>query len=535
MENKFKILDCTLRDGGYINSWEFGEKTISSIIDKLNNAEIDIIECGFLTQECVNSEYSLFNKVSEIEKILKRYKTSNHKSMLVAMIAIGEKEIDPTLLEEYNGRSIEGIRLTFHQHEIEKAMNWAKIIMNKGYKVFMQPVGTTSYNDLEILELVEKINHLSPYAFYIVDTLGSMYKNELLHIFYLLDKNLNMDIHIGFHAHNNLQMAFANAQELTRIHTKRNLIIDASIYGMGRGAGNLPTELIAEYINKNIRQTYHVTELLDIYDEYISIIRERYEWGYSIPYHIAASNICHPNYASYLINKQTLKMKDIKQIIMSIPKAERVLFNKKLIEKLYLEYQNNNIDDNDNIIRIHSLLNHRKILILAPGKSLRESYDMIRQFIVKEKPYVISVNFYDSKFDIDACFVSNHKRIESIESRLADNRNVMIIATSNVSLNIKMDICYVNYYSYINSDEMVFDNAGLMLMYLLRRCGASNFVLAGFDGFKTRYDENYYDSELTMQIDTEKLNEKQLRMKKQFREISDFIKIDFLTSSVYEE
>ena len=285
--------------------------------------------------------------------------------MIVAMIAIGEKEIHPDKLPECNGKSITGIRLTFHNHEIDKAINWARIIKDKGYKIFMQPVGTISYTDLELLQLVERMNELTPYAFYIVDTLGSMTKNELLHFFYNIDANLNSNIRIGFHAHNNLQLAFSNAQELSRVQTQREVILDASIYGMGRAAGNLPTELITQYINKNIETRYDVMTILDIYDEYISLIRKEYEWGYNVPYHIAASHKCHPNYASYLMNKQTLTMKDIEKIILSIPKERGVLFDKKLIEELYLQYQNRSIDDHKAILDIKKMVQNRNILILT--------------------------------------------------------------------------------------------------------------------------------------------------------------------------
>ena len=120
------------------------------------------------------------------------------------MIAIGEKELDPSLLSPYDGSGIEGVRLTFHKEEIPQALQWAEIIMEKGYKVFMQPVGTVYYSDMELLQLVEKMNRLNPYAFYIVDTLGSMYRNEVSHRFYLIDENMHPEIRLGFHGHNNL-------------------------------------------------------------------------------------------------------------------------------------------------------------------------------------------------------------------------------------------------------------------------------------------------------------------------------------------
>lgn len=214
---------------------------------------------------------------------------------------------------------------------------------------------------------MEKINELNPYAFYIVDTLGSMYRNEVSHRFYLIDENMRQEIHLGFHGHNNLQLAFSNAQVLGKIQTKRTLILDASVYGMGRGAGNLPTELITQYINKNIASRYDVTMVMDIYDEYIAAIRKEYEWGYTVPYHIAASNVCHPNYAAYLINKQTLTMKDIEKIIQSIPEKFKILFDRKLIEQLYTQFQSRKIDDSKAVYEIAELIQGKKILLLAPG------------------------------------------------------------------------------------------------------------------------------------------------------------------------
>ena len=239
-----QILDCTLRDGGYINDWRFGRKAITAILEKLERANLDIIECGFLTRMVYDEQCSLFPSVQAIEPLLPGEK---RRAMYVAMIAIGEKELHPRELQPWNGRSIDGIRLTFHKQEIPQAIQWAEIIQDKGYKVFMQPVGSGFYSDMELLSLVEQMNRLRPYAFYIVDTLGSMYRNDVSHRFYLIDQNMDPEIHLGFHGHNNLQLAFSNAQVLGKIQTKRTLLIDASVYGMGRGAGNLPTELIAQY------------------------------------------------------------------------------------------------------------------------------------------------------------------------------------------------------------------------------------------------------------------------------------------------
>lgn len=528
--NDIQILDCTLRDGGYINNWNFGEGMICSIMEKLEKASVDIIEVGFLTEKTKDENYTLFSSVNQIEEFM----PPTHNSMYVGMIAIGEKEIHPAKLADWNGKSIDGIRLTFHQNEVDKAIEWANIIKQKGYKVFMQPVGTIFYTDTELLQLIEKVNELEPYAFYIVDTLGSMYKNKLLYMFYLVDSNLKPDIKIGFHAHNNLQLAFSNAQELSRIHTQRALILDSSVYGMGRGAGNLPTELITQYVNDNIEKKYDTTIVLDIYDENISLIREKFEWGYSVPYDIAASYVCHPNYAAFLINKQTLVMKNIEEIVKLIPKDERAIYNKKLIEELYIEFQNRKIDDQKAIEELTGLMKGRKILVLAPGYSLTDEYEKINDYIQRENPFVISVNFLDRRFNEDACFVSNHKRIESIKKEVHEDENTFLIVTSNVEFPKRERTLFVDYYSYINDDEVVVDNAGLMLFSLLMKCNVEKLVLAGFDGFKVG-ENNYYNSNLNNYIDEVNLKEKHERIKEQFDRMRRKMEIKFLTKSAYAE
>ena len=524
-----QILDCTLRDGGYINDWRFGKKTIVSILEKLEKANIDIIECGFLTRMVKDEACSLFNDIAQIEKVLPRQERT---AMYVAMIAIGEKELHPSELAPFDGKSLEGIRLTFHKGEIDQAMEWARIIQEKGYKVFMQPVGTGFYTDMELLQLVEKMNQLQPYAFYIVDTLGSMYRNEVSHRFYLIDENMRPEIHLGFHGHNNLQLAFSNAQVLGKIQTKRTLILDSSVNGMGRGAGNLPTELITQYINKNIASRYDVTMVMDIYDEYISAIRKKFEWGYSVPYHIAASNVCHPNYASYLINKQTLTMKDIEKIIQSIPEKYKILYDQSLIEELYVRYQSRNIDDSAAVQEISGWLSGRKILLLAPGKSLVSHYDSILRFVEEEHPFVISVNFADTRYPIDACFVSNHKRMDTIGREIRRMGGLRTILTSNIAGG--GGCVYVNYACYTNGDDMVSDNAGLMLLSLLKRCGAHTVYLAGFDGFHHRHGGNYYSEELNSQEDEGQVREKRKRIRKQLQELSAEMEITFITPSVYK-
>ncbi|MEH7225935.1 hypothetical protein V7112_19155, partial [Bacillus sp. JJ1566] len=418
MVNNSRILDCTLRDGGYINNWKFGARTIRRVIEKLSQSNIDIIECGFLRDQEFDNNVSIFNKVEKIKELIS---PKNYNITYVAMIDVPYIPIEK--IKDCDGTSIDGIRLTFHENEIEDAMSYAKLLMDKGYKVFIQPVGTTSYSDNKLLNLILRVNELKPYAFYLVDTLGIMYKNDLLRMYHLIDHNLDDSISIGFHSHNNLQLSFSNAQELLMLHTKRHIIIDSSVFGMGRGAGNLCTELITQYINENIEEKYNVLPLLEIVDEDLTKFSTDARWGYSIPYYIAAVNNCHPNYAAYLMNKQTISVKAINTILKQIPLKIRELFNQQFIENLYIKFQMHLIDDTIGLEAIKSIIASRKVLIIAPGKSIEIQKNKINAFIRDYNPFIFSVNFIPDDFSINSVFISNIKRFDSLSDKITDKSN----------------------------------------------------------------------------------------------------------------
>lgn len=525
-----QILDCTLRDGGYINDWNFGQKITKRILKNLAEARIDIVECGFLSDVEYNPDRTIFSDPMQIKALIPK---SNPK--YVAMVALGEKEISCEKIPECSGDSIFGIRLTFHQHEIERAFEYAKNLMQKGYEVFIQPVGTCTYSDIELLRLVELVNELHPYAFYIVDTLGTITGKELMRLFQMIDNNLAYGIRIGFHSHNNLQLAFANSQELMQTFTHREIIIDASVQGMGRGAGNLCTELIAQFMNENLNANYNVTALLESIEKYISSIREHHPWGYAVPYYISAVNKCHPNYATYLVNKQTLNIRDIEKIITKIPVDKRPLYDKTLISSLYKQYQDSYIDDKSAIQELKEIWKNKRILLLAPGVTLVTEHEKIEDYIQKCDPYIISINFKNNHYLEDMIFVSNLKRFEEFDLSDLESWKQTFVITSNINVGRSALALRINYSSYLNADNMVFDDAGLMLLQLLKKCNVKKVALAGFDGFSSKNEENYFQNEAGHSMEPLTPNEKTERIKIQMKQMKEDMDITFITTSQYEK
>jgi len=525
--SKIKLLDCTLRDGGYINNWDFGESVIPKIIGGLSETGIDIIETGFLTNLDHTRDQSLYVSCAELDKAC----SENKNSLIAAMIALGEKELDPVLLPDSSETCLDIVRITFHKtvSEIDRAVSYAKCLMGKGYRVCMQPVGTTTYSDYELLELIKKVNDLNAYAFYLVDTLGTLYGKELIRLLYLIDNNLSAEICLGFHSHNNLQMSFANAQEIVNFKSDREFIVDCSVFGMGRGAGNLCTELIIEYINKQCGSLYNIEPILALTDDYIHPIYLSTPWGYSVHYFLAALWLCHPNYASYLLNKQTITMKDISLILSALPADRRHIYDKDLIQKLYSDYQSCHIGGSDDFAVLKKSLHDRNVLVIAPGRTVKTKIGNIRNFISDNNPIIFSINTVFEEIPSDYVFVSNKKRLTNI----SESSSCRMITTSNLpktdgAIRVDYELLSKN-----GSDEQ--DNSGMMLLRLLKKVGARRVFLAGFDGFSGDPQRNYYSPRMINSVERGAIDAKNASIKLQISELRKEIELVFITPSIYDE
>lgn len=522
---KIEILDCTLRDGGYVNDWRFERSVISEIGQKLCQSQIEIIEGGFLSQK-KKADYnqSIFSAIEDAENCFQ-----NCSERIALMINCGEYNADD--IPEYSNGKVTTIRIAFHKHQRSDAQELCVALKSKGYKVFFQPMVTMGYTDFELLSLIEWANEYVPDAFYIVDSFGTMRKEDVLRMFFLIDNNLNNNIKVGFHSHNNLQLSFSNAQELILLASKRTIMIDSSVFGMGRGAGNLCSELITRYINENVESKYDVLPVLEIMDDYIMPIYNQHPWGYSAPYYIAAINNCHPNYATYLMNLQTLCIKDINAIIRSIPTEKRNLFDQELIHQLYMDYQQKAVDDTDTVNSLTKLCVNHQVLLLAPGRSVSTYKDEIQEFINVNNPLVISINHIPLYFRYDRVFISNLKRFKNIDEAISLIKE-KVLFTSNISQVQTQNI--INYSSYLNDVDSIMDNAGLMLINLMKKIGVSSVTLAGYDGFVYSGTKNYYDDRMVNNVQFEKQKQTNNDIIEYFKKMRKSMDINFLTPSIYD-
>lgn len=526
-----KLLDCTLRDGGYINDWKFGEYTIKDVMTKLIESGVDYIEVGFLRDCDYDPDKALYNNCAEIANILPK---NRGNTVFTAMSLHNRYRLDK--LEPYDGRTIDAIRVTFHDYDIDEGLAYIQKVKDKGYKVFANPINIMGYSDEMILQLLQKINNIHPYAFSIVDTFGSMMREDLQRIYLLIEHNLSKDIVIGLHLHENLALSYSLAQEFINMKANdRNCVIDASMLGMGRFPGNLCMELIMDYMNKRQSGHYDVNPVLDGIDDYIAQLKQIEPWGYNTAYAISAKYNLHRNYAEFLLDKGRLRAKQINQILGSIEDHKKTSYDETYIEKLYQDFQNKAIDDTKTLAVLARQLAGKTCLILAPGSSIVGEKERIETYIAKEKPVVISANFVPEIYRVDYVFCCNAIRYEMILCKkdipdlIVTSNLLEMYADENLGGESPMLVNYAN----LHFDEMGFyDNSVIMLLRLLKKLEVYEAVLAGFDGYRENSRKNYVADYMASQHT--KGDKENKRIKNYMEQMEKQMNIRYLTETLYK-
>ncbi len=327
MSNKIYLLDCTLRDGGYINDWEFSRGIYDAVSTELQSANVDFIELGIMGSHDADHFKTKFRSLEETPIPAKI------GNSLFTVMMTGTEYKKMTIHEHDVENSVDALRYAFFKADVKEALEHMRILIAKGYKVFAQTMATFQYSESGLTELVKEINKIKPYAFYIVDSFGTLYPEDIKRLYHVVDDVMDKNILFGIHAHNNLQMANANAITFITEAKGRDIIVDGSIYGMGRGAGNAQTEVLMHYLNKD-GEIYGEDIVWQLYTDWFADIRKQFDWGYLPEQFLVSKYKTNPAYVWYLSRKGITNFHKIKEILEQIPDEKRYTLFKDEVEKL---------------------------------------------------------------------------------------------------------------------------------------------------------------------------------------------------------
>lgn len=483
------VIDCTLRDGGYYNNWEFSKELVEEYVLKLSKVGLKYIEIGFRSSEnkkfkgpTWHTSENYLNSL-KIPKNLKLGVMINSSEIINNNSNIRDKLKKVFFLKKKSRLSF--VRVASHFEELDASIQICEILKDMGYFVFLNLMQISEYKDSELLNVSKKINGSKLDVLYIADSLGSLKRDKLKNIIEIISGNCKKNL--GIHAHDNLSLALDNSLYAKDLGVKW---LDATVLGMGRGPGNVKTESLVFEIYKS-----DISPILKLIKDFFLQLKDKYQWGTNIYYYLAAKYSIHPTYIQELL-KITSDPQQILKIINTLNEVGGQRYNVNLIKS---EFQKP-IDYKKGKWSPSKIFKNKNVLLIAPGKILKEYKDEIKYFIKKDKPIVLALS---PKVEFEKKLINYYLACNPLkmfgETDLYKKLNApLILPYSLLQKDYKKKFLNLNFLDFgvgISTNKFIFKDNGAHipklynLAYALAICASGkckNIYLAGFDG--SNYD-----------------------------------------------
>jgi 4-hydroxy 2-oxovalerate aldolase len=326
------LLDCTLRDGGYYNSWNFSKDLIQEYIFAIKEAGVDVMELGFrlleqdnLKGDCAYTSDSFIRSL-EIPKDLIICVMIN-ASDIISGGKLNEQNLNQLFPNSSESSKISIVRIAAHSSEFIEALKSINILKAKGYKVGINLMQISESNSEDIINLSRLACKYPIEVLYFADSLGNMDTKKICNVIHLIKTHWKGAL--GFHAHDNMALSFSNS-----LHSLENGVtwLDSTVLGMGRGAGNVKTELLAIEFSKLRNQNPKFSPLISLISKQFNPLKLKHCWGTNTFYYLSAIKGIHPTYIQEILTKFSIKEDEILFVIEYISSKRGNMFSKDLLE-----------------------------------------------------------------------------------------------------------------------------------------------------------------------------------------------------------
>tara|TARA_Y100000590_G_scaffold469879_1_gene660306 strand:+ start:5469 stop:7073 length:1605 start_codon:yes stop_codon:yes gene_type:complete len=493
---KLNLLDCTLRDGGYYNNWDFNYKLINDYLRSVYLSGIEYVEVGFRSFEqetyrgpCAYTKDS-FLQTLKIPKKLKIGVMINASEI----ISHSKKNLNIKKLFPNKKDRINFVRIACHFHEVKKVINVSKFLKSRGYKVIFNLMQCA---DKSLNELYYVSNIISKYpvdVLYFADSMGSMTSEKTSFVINSLKKNWSGEI--GIHTHDNMLRAFTNTDQAIRDGVNW---IDGTVSGMGRGPGNIKTEYLLINYSQFLKKKVNLFPILNLIKTNFKKLQEFYNWGTNPFYFLAGKNGIHPTFIQDILKDDRYDISDKLLFIEHLKNIGGKKFSRDLLDtdkNLYLGKLNKS-----NIKKWNpaSILKNKTVLIIGNSPQISEYTSAIEDFIRKNKPIVFGLNIQKSINEklINYRVACNLFRLLTDKKKYKKFKNKFIIPFERQNNEIKkyfnkkkvlnFDLQIISNKFNFKSDKVIIPNS-LVVSYALGIAASGkskNIILAGFQGYNS--------------------------------------------------
>jgi 4-hydroxy 2-oxovalerate aldolase len=383
-----KVIDCTLRDGGYYNNWDFSIELIEEYLNAMSAAAIDFVELGFRSFDkssgflgaCAYTSDSFIRslrippglKIGVMMNAAELFKQGVSPVDAAKMVFVPKAESPVSI-----------VRFACHIHEFAETLPVCAWLKEVGYTVGINLMQIADRSDEEIEGIAKVAGGYDLDALYFADSLGSMDPEQTAHVVRTLRKYWKGDL--GVHTHDNMGKAVANT---VRAIEEGVTWVDSTVTGMGRGPGNAQTEYVVVELEKQRAKRINVTPLLELIRRHFQPMKEHYGWGINTYYYLAGKYGIHPTYIQEMLGDSRYSEVDILAAIEHLKLVGGKKFSLSTLESSRQFYSGEPRGEWSPASDIEG----RNVLILGTGPSVENHRVAIEQFIREHKPFVIALN-----------------------------------------------------------------------------------------------------------------------------------------------
>jgi len=490
-KNKINILDCTLRDGGYYNNWEFKKDLINEYLKVMEQIKVDYVAIGFRFIDKIKTKGPCAYSEENFLKSLKIPKNLKIGIMINAADFINSRDVTSLLKKNFISKKksiISLVRIACHYNELNSIAPVIKWLKKSGYKIGINIMQIPELSFKEIKNSVLQIKKTKADILYFADSLGSLDAAKTIKII----KNIRLFWKgpMGIHTHDNMGKALENS-----ISAINNSVqwIDSTVTGMGRGPGNTKTEYaILEFKSKKLSNEKLVS-LLKLIKDHFDPLKEKYKWGSNPYYYIAGLHSIHPSFVQEMLATNLFDIDDIYSNLDYLSTVGGKKYSKELISLGKNFYKN----VKKGTWEPKKVIQDKNVLIIGPGNSIINNKNLVIRFIKKHKPIVLVLNAINTipKKYVFAHIVCHTLRLLSDVSKYKKINKNLITPFSSFSKNIKSKINTNNILDFglqvknkkfkFEKNYVVLPNS-LAITYALgvsTSGEAKNIYLAGLDGY----------------------------------------------------
>ncbi|MDA9085062.1 aldolase catalytic domain-containing protein [Candidatus Pelagibacter sp.] len=392
-KNELKVLDCTLRDGGYYNNWNFSIELINKYLKVMSDIKVDYVEIGFRSKDKKEFRGACAYTTDEFLNNLKIPKTLKVAVMINGAELIKEDNLKKNILslnslfKKSKFSKVKLVRIASHFSELQKVIPVASKIKTLGYKVAINLMQISDRTEKEIQQFCDLAKKFKMDAVYFADSTGSLNRDQTLEIVKNFKKNWKTEI--GIHAHDNMDKAMENA--MIALNNGVNWI-DSTVLGMGRGPGNVKTENLVLELEKRFKRKVNYNGLIKLVENDFIPMKNKYGWGSNVYYYLSGLYGIHPSFIQGMLAAKNFSSDEILAVIDNL-KTEG---GKKFSNDLINTYKQYFVGKGSGKYEPTKNIKNKNVLILGSGPGVKAHKVALESFIKKYKPFVIALNTQNS-------------------------------------------------------------------------------------------------------------------------------------------